>query len=140
MKNENEATPTGTPGCSCDGRLQALADAAAKCLEMARADAAANGREIAQLDAVVEDLQSRITTLDVIDGVPMVRMLDGDGNEVMRGWYVRHESRQPSVIDDELRVVDVDHLVLHDACADWNMPRKLIATRVTPPHTIEVIA
>ncbi|MEG0375453.1 MAG: hypothetical protein RR672_07435 [Raoultibacter sp.] len=128
MKNENEATPTGMPGCSCDG------------LRQARADAAAKGREIARLDAAVEYLQSRIAAIDVINGVPMVRVLDGDGNEVLRGWYTRHENRQPSVIDDELRVVDVDHLVLHDACADWGMPRKLIATRVTPPHTIEVIA
>lgn len=35
-----------TPGCSCDGLRQALADAAAK------------GREIARLDAVVEERQS----------------------------------------------------------------------------------
>ncbi|MEG2933547.1 MAG: hypothetical protein RR842_08200 [Gordonibacter sp.] len=80
-----------------------------------------------------------MTDLGPLQGVPMVRVLDGDGNEVMRGWYARHENRQPCVVDDALRPEDVDHLVLHDEIADWGMPRKMIATKVTPPHTIEVI-
>lgn len=75
---------------------------------------------------------------DPIAGVPMVRVLDEDGNEVLRGWYMRHENRQPGCCE-ELQEGDVDHLVLHDSFADWNMPRSVKATKVTPPHTIEVI-
>ena len=76
---------------------------------------------------------------ELIPGVPMVRVLDEDGNEVLRGWYMRHENRQPCVINDWLKPDDVDHIVLHDSMADWNMPRRIIPTKITPPHRIEVI-
>lgn len=79
------------------------------------------------------------TGIDPMPGIPMVRVLDESGNEVMRGWYMRHENRQPCVLDDELREEDVDHLVMRDEYADWNMPRNVAVTRVTPPHIIEVI-
>lgn len=36
-----------------------------------------------------------------IDGVPMVRVLDESGEEVLRGWYVRHERRQLCPFDAE---------------------------------------
>lgn len=69
----------------------------------------------------------------------MVRVLDENGEEVLRGWCMRHERRQPCAFDDELRPEDVEHLVVRDGPADWNMPRPLIPARITPPHRIEVI-
>lgn len=71
--------------------------------------------------------------------IPMVRVVDEDGNEVMRGWYCRHVKRQPCVMNDRVKDKDVDHIVLHDDFADWNMPRTLKANIITPPHRIEVI-
>ena len=68
-----------------------------------------------------------------------MKVVDEDGNEVLRGWYMRHENRQPCVINDWLKPDDVDHIVLHDSMADWNMPRRIIPTKITPPHRIEVI-
>lgn len=71
--------------------------------------------------------------------VPMVRVVDEDGKEVLRGWYYRHVKRQPCVIDDKVGDEDVDHVVMSDGFADWNMPRRPKGTVVTPPHRIEVI-
>lgn len=70
-------------------------------------------------------------------GIPMVRVLDEDGREVLRGWYAFHEKRQLCPMgDDELRVNDVSHLVVHSDWADWNMPRRLVVSEITPPHRI----
>ena len=74
-----------------------------------------------------------------VAGVPMVRVLDEVGREVMRGWYVRHESRQPCPVGDALLPEDVHHVVVCDAFADWGMPREMRASEVTPPHRIEVV-
>lgn len=71
--------------------------------------------------------------------IPMVRVVDESGKEVMRGWYYRHVKRQPAALDDEVREEDVQHLVMHDGLADWNMPRDIKATAITPPHRIEII-
>lgn len=72
-------------------------------------------------------------------GVPMVRVVDEQGNEVLRGWYYRHVKRQLHVIGDSVRDEDVDHVVMYDGFADWNMPREPVAAVVEPPHRIEVI-
>lgn len=77
--------------------------------------------------------------VDPVVDIPMVRVVDEEGKEVMRGWYYRRENRQPAVFGDELRPEDVDHIVMHDDFADWNMPRAMKATKITPPHRIEVI-
>lgn len=77
--------------------------------------------------------------VEPISGIPMVRVVDENGNELFRGWYYRHISRQPCVINDELHDEDVHHVVMHDSFADWNMPKRPIATEVAPPHRIEVI-
>lgn len=71
--------------------------------------------------------------------VPMVRVIDENGEEVMRGWYYRHVKRQPAALDDRVRDEDVDHVVMHDWLADWNMPQAPMATVIAPPHRIEVI-
>lgn len=77
-------------------------------------------------------------TQPIVD-IPMVRVLDEGGREVLRGWYVMHLNRQPCVIGDWYHEEDVDHLVLHSRSADWNMSRGLIPSKITPPHTIEII-
>lgn len=76
---------------------------------------------------------------DPVEGVPMVRVLDEQGREVLRGWYIRHEKRQPYCLNDELRDEDVQHIVAVDEFADWGMPRELKLKAVTPPHRIEVV-
>ena len=73
-------------------------------------------------------------------GIPMVRVLDEDGREVLRGWYAFHEKRQLCPIGDELRANDVSHLVVHSDWADWNMPRQLEASEISPPHRIVPLA
>lgn len=71
--------------------------------------------------------------------IPMVRVVDEDGKEVLRGWYYRHINRQPCCFDDEVRDEDVDHMVMYDGFADWNMPKAMHATKITPPYRIEII-
>lgn len=73
-----------------------------------------------------------------IDGVPRARVLDEHGKEIMQGWYVFHESRM-CAIGDSLRESDVQHVVVVDSFADWNMPRSMQPYVITPPCTIEVV-
>lgn len=75
-----------------------------------------------------------------LKGIPKVRVIDENGNEVMRGWYAYHEKRQICPIgEDSLEAHEVAHIVIHDSFADWNMPRTLVASEITPPHRIEII-
>lgn len=78
-------------------------------------------------------------SVEPVPGVPMVRVMDEQGREVARGWYVRHECRQVCPIEDRLKPADVAHLVAVSEGADWNMPCNLSLLEVTPPHRIEVI-
>ena len=72
-----------------------------------------------------------------LKGIPMVRVLGESGREVLRGWYAFHEKRQLCPIGcDELRPDDVQHLVIRSDWADWNMPRELRVSAITPPHRI----
>lgn len=75
----------------------------------------------------------------LFSGVPMVKVLDQDGKEVLRGWYFRHERRQVCPIGDDVSEEDVDEGVVYDEFTDFNMPKKLMFARVTPPHRIEVL-
>ena len=78
--------------------------------------------------------------IDPIPGVPEVRVLDEDGKEVMRGYYYRHVKRQVAPLGaDLLRPEDVEHCVVHDGFADWNMPKPVKVVKITPPHRIEVL-
>lgn len=76
--------------------------------------------------------------LKPINGVPRVRVLDESGTEIMRGWYVFHESRMCSA-DAPLRESDAQHVVIVDSFAGWNMPRSMQPYVITPPCTIEVV-
>lgn len=75
-----------------------------------------------------------------VEGVPMVRVLDGEGKEVLRGWYVYHELRKARC---RPRPEDAAHLVAHCvAVSDFDAsaaPGQLRWFEVTPPHRIEVM-
>lgn len=79
--------------------------------------------------------------VEPLPGVPRVRIVDEEGRELFEGYYIRHENRQPAVFGgtDRLHPEDVDHCVAVDEFADWNMPRRLVIKKVTPPHRIEVV-
>ena len=85
----------------------------------------------------MSDERKEPASTEPLAGVPMVRVLDEDGREVLRGWYAFHEKRQLCPMGyDELRPDDVQHLVIHSGWADWNMPRDLKVSVITPPHRI----
>lgn len=72
--------------------------------------------------------------------VPEVRVLDEGGREVMRGYYCHHVNRQVAPLGaDRLQPEDVDHCVVYDEFADWNMPKPVKVAKITPPHRIEVV-
>lgn len=78
--------------------------------------------------------------IDPMPGIPEVRVLDEDGKEVMRGYYCRHVNRQVAPLGvARLRSEDVDHCVVYDGFADWNMPKPVKVAKITPPHRIEVL-
>lgn len=78
-------------------------------------------------------------TINPLPGIPRVRVLDEEGNQIMSGYYMHHINRCLSPIGDSLKEKDVDHIVLSDSFADWNMPQSVRLVKVTPPHTIEII-
>ena len=73
---------------------------------------------------------------DGIDGIPMVRVLDGDGREVCRGWYARLRKTAHAFGDTEDNWFD--GVVVEDL-TDWGMPCTWSLKRVTPPHRLEVL-
>lgn len=77
-------------------------------------------------------------SLAPIEGFPMAAIVDTEtGKVIHKGWYAYHERRQLSPIGDELREDDVDQVVFIDTFADWNMPRTMVAKKVTlPGHRI----
>ena len=78
--------------------------------------------------------------IDPMPGVPEVRVLDEDGREVMRGYYCCHINRQVAPLGvDSLRPEDIDHCVVYDGPADWNMTKPVNVAKITPPHRIEVV-
>ena len=80
-----------------------------------------------------------IKSHDFAPDVPKVRVCDENGKELFKGWYVGHINRCTAPLGDRVRSNDVDHIVAHDGFADWNMPRSVVLTKVTPPHYIEVV-
>ena len=48
------------------------------------------------------------------------------------GYYVRHETRQPCIIGDNLKDDEINHYLFYDGFADWNMPRELKYVEVDP--------
>ena len=72
--------------------------------------------------------------------VPRVKVLDENGKEVLRGYYVLHFNRTPCVFVDEHKADDVEHLVVCSKDYDWNLPTQLTIKKITPPHTIHIIS
>lgn len=52
--------------------------------------------------------------IEPVEGAPMVRVVNEHGKELFRGWYIRHETRQPAPFGDEPRDEDVQHIVAVD--------------------------
>ena len=48
------------------------------------------------------------------------------------GSYFKHIKRQVSPIDDSLKNEDIEHLMISNGFADWNMPRAITAILVNP--------
>ena len=48
------------------------------------------------------------------------------------GSYFKHIKRQVSPIDHSLKNEDIEHLMISNGFADWNMPRAITATLVNP--------
>ena len=80
-----------------------------------------------------------------IPGIPMVRILDEDGKQVMQcGWYIHHQKVNYCGafgldLTDEQLAENTEHIVAICHQGDWNMKNDLRFVRVTPPHRIEVI-
>ena len=72
--------------------------------------------------------------------VPMVRVLDEDGKEVMRGWYFKYPRRNdnPWNRDSDEPHEMVEGILRCDE-GDWGMNNRFVLVQVTPPHTMEVI-
>ena len=71
--------------------------------------------------------------------VPIVRVLDEDGKEVMRGWYFKYPRYNDNPWDrnpDEPREM-VEGILRCDE-GDWDMQNHFVLVQVTPPHTMEV--
>lgn len=87
----------------------------------------------------IEDgsITADIDLMQPIKGVPKVRVLDENGKEVLRGWYIFHQNTNVCFAEDKPEYYD--HFVVVDNFADLNMPKSLSIKRITPPHTIEVI-
>lgn len=66
--------------------------------------------------------------------VPKVKVLDPEGNVVLRGWYAMWDTVAPSVGKKDPK--DVAHIVITTSFADYGMSTKLEAIEVTPPHKI----
>lgn len=75
---------------------------------------------------------------DDVPDIPMVDVLNEDGEVVYSGWYVGHVNRQLCPIGDSLHVRDVEHVVVRSSFADWNMPSNLECKSVKHPYRIEV--
>ena len=59
------------------------------------------------------------------------RGFDLDLKKWFYGGYHKHIKRQVSPLGDELKEEDIQHLIIIDGFADWNMPRPIqVATNV----------
>lgn len=77
--------------------------------------------------------------MNPIANIPMVRVLNKEGKECLRGWYIYHINRQPAPFGDSLKEEDIEHLVAITSSADWNMPTRLELKRISAPYRIEAI-
>lgn len=57
----------------------------------------------------------------------------------VQGAYMRHENREPAPFGDWLKEGDVEHLILRDEFADWNMTRGIESAEVDPETVCQYI-
>lgn len=74
-----------------------------------------------------------------LEGIPQIKLLDKDGREFLRGWYVFHETRQLCSFNDYLKEEDVKQYLVYDGFADFNLPRGMVRREIKPTDTIEII-
>lgn len=60
-------------------------------------------------------------------------------NQWVLGGYHKHVKRQICPMGDELKPDDIDHIIIFDGFADWNMPKPLQAVEVIPETVGEYI-
>lgn len=105
-------------------------------------------KENLRLRREVSALQKRVTNLllQIGDrahkGVPRVRLVDGSGKELYRGYYFAYPEYQgyPIVADGEKpeEIPLVEGIVTYDP-GDWGLSNTPRVLKVTPPHRIELI-
>ena len=77
-----------------------------------------------------------------INGVPRVRLVDGSGKEIYRGYYFAYPEYQgyPIVAEGEKpeEIPLVEGIVTYDP-GDWGLSNTPRVLKVTPPHRLELI-
>lgn len=77
-----------------------------------------------------------------LKGVPRVRLVDGSGKELYRGYYFAYPEYQgyPIVADGEKpeEIPLVEGIVTYDP-GDWGLSNTPRVLKVTPPHRLELI-
>ena len=72
--------------------------------------------------------------------VPMVRVLDEGGKEVMRGWYFKYPRYNNNPWDrDSGKPCEMVEGILRCYEGDWGLENHFTLVRVMPPHTMEVV-
>lgn len=75
-----------------------------------------------------------------LEGVPMVRVVDGDGKIVLEGWYWRFPKKMGGAwFEGKTGEREYVEGVVKCNYGDWNMNNEFKLVAVTPPHRIEVI-
>lgn len=80
-----------------------------------------------------------------LKGVPRVRVLDGNGSEVCRGYYFAIPRTTYAFKQDyDAHIASGDRMILDGVVthemSDWGLPNRIRVFEVTPPHRIELLA
>lgn len=105
-------------------------------------------KENLRLRREVSALQKRVTSLLLQIGdrahkvVPRVRLVDGDGKELYRGYYFAYPEYQGYPIiangENQKEIPLVEGIVTYDP-GDWGLSNTPRVLKVTPPHRLELI-
>jgi len=60
-----------------------------------------------------------------------------DNNEWVEGYYVKHKKIQYCFTDEETDD-NIEHLIVYDGFADWNMPIDLVMVEVLPKTLCQI--
>ena len=53
-----------------------------------------------------------------------------ENGQWIRGYYCRHEKRQPNPMEYSLKEDNIQHLILYDGFAGWNMSMRLMCAEI----------